>query len=340
MRAKEFILESVDPYTIFNQVKDIHREFQDIEEGDLPDRIYWFDDYQLTELPLSKINLDEFYVDEDLIEEYIEHIKDSPNTMPPIVYDPIAGSVIDGMHRANAYARLGRKSIPAYVGKTKSDSYGEREEVDEMALPADWDPAMLGHDKSFKSRLQYALERAPRLGGGSSRVAFVIPDQGRETVLKIAKNKKGMAQNEAELDILKDGYIGQLDIVIPLVDYDKANSQPTWIQTELAKKASEKQLCKLMKCGNYLFNLTTYANSLLGNSEKWAMNRVEEHLATLSPEDKEIFTGYANELADLVNSSPLLMGDFDRAANWGIYNGRPVVIDLGYTTTVEKLYWG
>ena len=74
--------------------------------------------------------------------------------------------------------------------------------VDEMALPADWDPAALGHDKTFKSRLEYALQRARRLGGGSSRVAFVIPDNGRDTVLKIAKNNKGTAQNEAEVDIL------------------------------------------------------------------------------------------------------------------------------------------
>ena len=125
------IIESVDPHTIFNQVKEIHREFRDIEEGDLPDRIYWFDEYKTTQLPLSKINLDEYYVDEDLVEDYIEYIKDSPKTMPPIVYDPIAGAVIDGMHRANAYARLGYDTIPAYVGLTKSDSYGEREEVEE-----------------------------------------------------------------------------------------------------------------------------------------------------------------------------------------------------------------
>jgi hypothetical protein len=125
------IIESVDPHTIFNQVKEIHREFRDIEEGDLPDRIYWFDEYKTTQLPLSKINLDEYYVDEDLVEDYIEYIKYSPKTMPPIVYDPIAGSVIDGMHRANAYARLGYDTIPAYVGLTKSDSYGEREEVEE-----------------------------------------------------------------------------------------------------------------------------------------------------------------------------------------------------------------
>jgi len=127
---EEGIVGSVGPDTIFNQVKDIHREFRDIEEGDLPDRIYWFDEYKTTQLPLSQINLDEFIVDEDLVEDYIDYIKDSPKTMPPIVYDPIAKSVIDGMHRANAYARLGYETIPAYVGLTKSDSYGESDTYD------------------------------------------------------------------------------------------------------------------------------------------------------------------------------------------------------------------
>ena len=128
---EEGIVESVDPNTIFNQVKKIHHTFQDIEEGDLPDRIYWFDEYKKTELPLSHINLDEFGIDEQLVDEYADLIKASPNTMPPIVFDPIAGSIIDGAHRANAYAKLGYDTIPAYVGLTKSDTYGEREEVDE-----------------------------------------------------------------------------------------------------------------------------------------------------------------------------------------------------------------
>jgi hypothetical protein len=130
------IVESVDAHTIYGIVQGGHREPNDFVEGDIGDRIYWFDDYKQTELPISQINLDEYYVDEDLVEDYIDFIKDSPNTMPPIVYDPIEGSVIDGIHRANAYARLGRETIPAYVGLTKSSSYGEREEVDkEVAEP-------------------------------------------------------------------------------------------------------------------------------------------------------------------------------------------------------------
>ena len=73
--------------------------------------------------------------------------------------------------------------------------------VDEMAVPIDWDPKHFQHGKSFKARLQYALERAKKIGAGSSRIATVIEDGGRPTVLKIAKNRRGLLQNNAEVSI-------------------------------------------------------------------------------------------------------------------------------------------
>lgn len=243
-----------------------------------------------------------------------------------------------------AYTSLWFKinSMEAHGWKVKSElseNVADNEEIDEMALPADWDPAALGHDKTFKSRLEYAKERAQRLGSGSSRVAFIIPDQGRDTVLKIAKNNKGLAQNEAELDILNDGYVGKLDIVIPLIDYDKENPQPTWIQTELAQKASDMKLSKIMRSGRYLFYVVGYAQYLLGKTD-WSAMQGLEHLKKLSDEDAEIFREYATQIAEVLSATSLQAGDLDRAANWGLYNGKPVIIDLGYTESVAKLYWG
>lgn len=127
MRAKEFLSENTVPASnIFAKVQQIHRDVNDFSEGDLGDRIYWFDDYKLVDLPISQLDLDEHWTDEDYIEDYMNHIVDSKHTMPPIVFDPVAGSIIDGIHRANAYARLGHKTIPAYVGNTKSEYYGQR----------------------------------------------------------------------------------------------------------------------------------------------------------------------------------------------------------------------
>lgn len=222
----------------------------------------------------------------------------------------------------------------------------EATEVDEMALPADWDPAALGHDKTFKSRLEYALQRAPRLGGGSSRVAFVIPDQGRETVLKIAKNRKGMAQNQAEADILDDGYLGRLDIVIPLIDYDKSNREPAWIQTEKANKVSQQKLAKMLHAGGRwpMTNFLYAVDNVLGNKQRYmpTLDQIKQEMMDTgsTEQDIDIFLDYVNQVADLVNSSSLLAGDFGRAANWGEYQGRPVIIDLGYTSSVHDLYWG
>jgi ParB-like chromosome segregation protein Spo0J len=51
--------------------------------------------------------------------------------MPPIVFDPIQNSIIDGTHRANAYAKLGYDTIPAYIGSVKSEHYGESGESEE-----------------------------------------------------------------------------------------------------------------------------------------------------------------------------------------------------------------
>ena len=135
MKIRELIRESlqqtVDSNYIYAIVKQIHRNYDDFGEGDLSDRIFWFDQYKLTNLPLSKLNLDEWDVDEDLVADHVVAIMKSSETMPPIVFDPIENSIIDGTHRANAYVKLGIESIPAYVGSVKSSSYGERESSDD-----------------------------------------------------------------------------------------------------------------------------------------------------------------------------------------------------------------
>ena len=40
----------------------------------------------------------------------------------------------------------------------------------------------------------------------------------------------------------------------------------------------------------------------------------------------------------LVNFSQIKGGDLVRKANWGLYKGSPVIIDLGFTDVSAKLY--
>ena len=219
----------------------------------------------------------------------------------------------------------------------------------EAPLPADWDPEKLNLRQTYKDRLQYALDRAKRLGGGSSRVAMTIEYEGRPTVLKVAKNAKGLAQNEAEIEILEDGYAGNLPIVIPLIDYDKANKRPVWLQTEIAKKVTAPTLAKLLHSPSLWFFIDV-VKVMIGKASMYRQNTTVESMKKTyfdermwkgkkpTEQDWDIFLSYVSDLAELATSSTIELDDFNNASNWGVYNNRPVVLDLGFTEDTAQLY--
>jgi len=106
-------------------VEEIHRRAEDFEEGDLQDRLYAFPLYRLTLIPIADIDLEEFETDEDLILSYAE----KTGTMPPIVFDPSSGSIIDGIHRTNAADRRGQQTILGYVGTTSQQHAKHHQKV-------------------------------------------------------------------------------------------------------------------------------------------------------------------------------------------------------------------
>ena len=213
--------------------------------------------------------------------------------------------------RQGLYARMAKRLLPDWELQQTGESFVllapdhiDEEVLDEMPLPTDWDPQQFqNQNTSFKSRLAYALERAKKLGTGSSRVAMTIEYQGRPTVLKVAKNGKGLAQNSVEADILSDGYASQLGILIPIIDYDEQNSEPSWVHTELAQKASEKQLCAVMGCAD-LVELISMAKAIAGKLGKTTHPLFSDMLRKRGRTDQQIetMTEYANMLVDLNNS--------------------------------------
>jgi hypothetical protein len=209
-----------------------------------------------------------------------------------------------------------------------------KEIISEAPLPGDWDKEVYTPQTSFKKRMEYAIARAQKMGRGSSRTAFIIEYQGRPTILKVAHNRKGMAQNEAEARILSDRYVS--NIVIPIIDYDEDHDYPTWIHTEKAEKATEKQLCQLLKTPS-LMDLVTYARyNINGDST----TRFDAYIRkTISDNDMQIFYEHVDAITELYTNFNVNVADFAWKQNWGIFNGRPVVIDVGYTEEVIKQHY-
>ena len=118
----------VDSRTVLDMVQDIHGRPEDFDEGDLIHRINKFDTYEKTVMDIDDLNLDEWEVDEDFVEELSKRIE--KEGYYPIVYDPDDGSIIDGTHRANALNLIGKTKIKAYVGKDIDPFWGEEEDED------------------------------------------------------------------------------------------------------------------------------------------------------------------------------------------------------------------
>ena len=208
--------------------------------------------------------------------------------------------------------------------------------ITEAPLPDTWDQTIYSKPASFKERVAYAVSQAQKLGTGSSRVVVNIEYQGRPTALKIAKNNKGLAQNNAEVSILNDGYASKLDILIPLIDYDKEHTEPVWLQTEMATKVtSDSKLAAMIGCKR-MFDLYRYLMALKDGDQD-AIDNTEERLQ-MGGCNIDLLQEYGNRIFDLVQNFGLKIGDLDLIANWGIYNGKPVIIDVGFTEATAHLY--
>ena len=79
----------------------------------------------------------------------------------------------------------------------------KRHILNEMAYPAAFDMDTFKSIRSFAGRVDYCRSKLKYLGRGSSRMCFEIDD---EKVLKLAYNRKGLAQNKAEADPMPQNY--------------------------------------------------------------------------------------------------------------------------------------
>lgn len=203
----------------------------------------------------------------------------------------------------------------------------------ENPIPPDWDSTIF--DKSFKKRLDYAIERAKKLGTGSSRVVFEIEYQGRPTVIKIAKNAKGLYQNEKESDWSM--YNWYKDVTVPLIDVDEEHDPPTWIQLEKADKLSKAYFKS--KEG---FSFEHFGYALREAETNRSAGRRWIDFKGMMPEnvyDEIVESEIYSDVTGLMGDFDILAGDLQRLVNWGVYKGNPVIIDLGFDSEIQKSHY-
>lgn len=133
-----------------------------------------------------------------------------------------------------------------------------------------------------------------RIGSGSGREVYDL-DNGY--VIKIAKNKKGFAQNKAEHRISINS---KSDL---LANIQAVSDDYKYLVMEKAERI--------------------YSFSIIWNYFHVRNNR-------------ELFRLQA--FRDLIENNDLLLPDLYRKTSWGLVEGKPVIVDFGFTREVRKLY--
>ncbi len=54
-------------------------------------------------------------------------------------------------------------------------------------------------------------------------------------------------------------------------------------------------------------------------------------------DERELFS--SKELQNIARNYNLLLADLNRNSSWGIINGRPVIVDYGFTREVSEIYY-
>lgn len=182
----------------------------------------------------------------------------------------------------------------------------------------------------FSERVAYCKKHLGNpIGNGSSRIVFQIDD---EKCLKLAKNSKGLAQNNAEFDWYAQSYG-----VLPNI-YESADDN-SWILVEyvIPAKVKDIEVCLGVNFKTFQRFVRT-AYSYYSRFRSYGSLSDEEFSQMC--ENNEWF----KSLYDYMSDYQLPCGDILRLANLGMVlrDGQPqiVILDSGLTQQVYDEYYG
>jgi hypothetical protein len=174
--------------------------------------------------------------------------------------------------------------------------------------------------ETFGARKKYAGDNLKRLSSGSSRIVYLTTEK---TVLKLAKNEKGIAQNKAESNPkMKSKYLNKIL---------KSSPSHAWIEVPFLEKISEKEFKELtgISFNNFSDAIRYGLKTVSGNSDKKKPDCFDEVC-----KDK-----FYKEIAEFGKKFDLMPGDLSKISSWGTKNNNPVLIDAGLTQKVYEDFY-
>ena len=199
--------------------------------------------------------------------------------------------------------------------------------------PSSFDMDTFKSLRSHSARNKYAAEHLNRISSGSSRIVYKIDD---EKVLKLAKNDKGIAQNEVEIEYGQYSDID--DIVAKIFDYDEKDS--LWVEMELANKVKKSDFKNIV---GYSFEDIQKAIHNYGIDSGNANRVTGKYEMDKSLLEDMWENEFMYEMFSFIGNYGVPIGDLKRLSSYGVVkrNGQDaiVLIDYGLTHDVYSSYY-
>lgn len=190
------------------------------------------------------------------------------------------------------------------------------------------------------------------LGHGSSRTVFLISPK---KVLKVGWGEKGLAQNEAEVEVATNP--ATKNIVTRIFDYDPKYQ---WLVSEFVREFKSSEEDKFERLTGFKWNLLSEFINEVKNFEnikdvfdflerlfinvtnsQWSSQIKKSFYKEMLKELKSReFVLFATNLFNIMKSSNLVGGDIKWLAHWGqTGEGRVVLLDYGFSEDVATKYY-
>lgn len=186
---------------------------------------------------------------------------------------------------------------------------------------------------TFNKRIKYCQEHLIRISSGSARIVYKIDNQ---KVLKLAKNNKGIGQNETEIDLSSAGSYSK--VVARIFDHHPSY---LWVEMELARPVKLADFKSEFGYGlDVILDYLTYIYYSEISPSKGDASFYElppDVLARLENHE------FINKVTQMMNDYEINPSDYGKKSSYGLVQrdgkNKIILIDYGLTDNVYDSYY-
>ena len=184
---------------------------------------------------------------------------------------------------------------------------------------------------TFSERIKYCEYFLKRISSGSSRIVYKIDE---EKVLKLAKNKKGLAQNKVESD--SSNFSDLKGLIAEIYRFDE---NFLWVEMELAKKMSQGDFKRItgFSFKDFSIAIHNYGVDTINPRGSKTGGVSEEILGDMWENE------FVSSVLQYMPNYSIPSGDLMKTSSYGIVNrewGEDIIlIDYGFNKEVHNNYY-